>query len=364
MSRDEELVAHLVSYIADSENSGTTSTYLDSIYDYKSNEYESLNLAINKTKFKAIYKKFQYVFDTIKKTFESNNLIFKNTVFKSRPSKVSIVFQVIFIAYYKALIIHNLEVANYRNLAISLKNIYDNHLTALDNNRKWHKDERENLSESVYGVIRKHFKSKSGTDRNLSSWVASLENILNESKTEQVCYDFKIGLHQISDGSGTFNKKTFDKIIKTLCAMTNAKVGDCYVILGVADKESDALIHKEHFKSEYVKYNNFCIVGIDEEAKKYHTSIDNYEKKILQLIDQQPISESFKKIIKSNIVSFTYKKREILLFKASRDLNTNRPERYDGDVYTRNLSHIKKIDRDEEFDFFDIFRQESTYAQT
>ena len=363
MSRDEELISHLVSYIADSENAGTTSTYLDDIYDSSSNEYRSFNLAINKNGYDTIYKRFYYIFDIVKKTFESNNLIFKNLVFSDRPSKVSIVFQVIFIAYYKALIVHNLEVANYKNLAESLDNIFDKHLKALNNKNKWHKSDRESLSEAVYGLIKKHFKPRSGTDRNLSSWVANLENILNESKTEQVCYDFKMGLHQINNGSGTFNQKTFDKIIKTLTAMTNAKVGDCYVILGVADNENAAITHKGHFGSEYIKYNDFCIVGIDEEAKRYHISIENYEKKILQLIDQQPISDSFKRTIKGNVVSFTYKKREILLFKAFRNLSNNKPERYDDNIYTRNLSHLEKIDRDDEFDFFDIFRNESKYSQ-
>ncbi|MFK3991217.1 DUF262 domain-containing protein [Psychrobacter sp. NPDC064578] len=363
MSRDEELVSHLVSYIADSENAGTTSTYLDYIYDSNSDECETLNLAINKTGSETIYRKFHHVFDIVKKTFESNNLIFKNIIFKERPSKVSIVFQVIFIAFYKALIVHNLEVGNYKNLANSLNDVYDKHLKALNNNSKWHKSDRESLSESIYGVIRKHFKPRSGTDRNLSSWVANLENILNESKTEQVCYDFKLGLHQINNGSGDFNQRTFDKIIKTLTAMTNTKVGDCYVILGVADKENDAITHRTHFGSEYIKYNEFCIVGIDGEAKTYHTTIENYEKKILQLIERQPITDTFKKIIKTNLVTFTYNNREILLFKASRGSTNNKPERYDGDIYTRNLSHLEKVTRDDEFDFFDIFRKESSYSQ-
>lgn len=363
MSRDEELVAHLVSYIADSKNAGTTSIYLDLIYNSNSKESQDLSLAINKFGHEALCKTFTYVFEKIKKTFESNNLLFKNVVFNGRPSKVSNVFQVIFIAYYKALITHNLEIANYKNLAKSLDGVFEKHLKALNGDNKWHPSDRENLSEAIYSVIKKSFKPKSGTDRNLSSWVASLENILNESKTEQVCYDFKLGLYQITNGSG-FNQVTFDKIVKTLTAMTNAKAGDCYVILGIADKEKDAIMHKEYFHSQYVKYNEFCIVGIDGEAKEHHKSIENYQKKILQLIEQQPISDSFKRIIKANLVSFTYKDKEIFLFKAFRDLNTDKPERYSNDIYTRNLSHLEKIDRDNEFDFLDIFRKESKLSQT
>lgn len=189
-------------------------------------------------------------------------------VFSDRPNKTPSVFQVVYIAFYKSLIVHNLKVANYKNLCDSLRNIFDMHLRALDVDTKWNSSDREKLSESIFGVIKCHFKPKSGTDRHLSSWVESLENILNESRTEQVCYDFKVGLHKFSDGSGELIEETFNKIIKTLSAMTNSKSGDCFVILGVADKEKDANQHLDFYKSEYVKYNDFCIVGIDAEAKK------------------------------------------------------------------------------------------------
>ncbi|MBE3663128.1 hypothetical protein BOO91_19585 [Vibrio navarrensis] len=360
MSRDEELVAHIVSYIANSKHAVTTSKYLDSIYDSTSEESQSLNIAINKVGYDTVYKQFCFVFDELKKTLESESNIFKELVFKDRPNKTPNVFQVIYIAFYKALIVHNLQVANYLNLRDSLEDVFDMHLKALEADKKWSAADREKLSESIYGVIKKHFKPKSGTDRNLSSWVASLENILNESRTEQVCYDFKMGLHKISDGSGEFGVGTFNKIIKTLTAMTNSKSGDCFVILGVADNENAAKSHKGHYQSEYLKYNDFCIVGIESEAKKYQGSLEKYQRKVLQLIESQPISDKFKQVIKSNLVSFSYYNREILLLKAFR---SDTPERYDGDIYRRNLSHLEKVDRDSEFDFLDSFRRESKCAQ-
>lgn len=360
MSRDEELVAHIVAYIADSDGAKTTSRYLDAIYDSSSEESQSLNLAINKIGYETVYKQFCFVFDELKKTLDSESNIFKDVVFKGRPNKTPNVFQIVYVAFYKALIVHNLQVANYINLRNSLVNIFDMHLKALESEAKWSSSDREKLSESIYGVIKSNFKPKSGTDRNLSSWVQSLENILNESRTEQVCYDFKMGLHKINDGSGIFVNTTFDKIIKTLTAMTNSKSGDCFVILGVADNENAARTHKDHYQSEYIKYNNFCIVGIESEANRYQTSIENYERKVLQLISSQPISDKYKQIIKSNLVTFTYNNREIMLLKAFRSDN---PERYDGDIYRRNLSHLEKVDRDSEFDFLDTFRRESKQAQ-
>lgn len=360
MSRDEELVAHIVSYISDPNNAETTSKYLDSIYEINSITCQSLTSGINKIGYETVYKRFCFVFDELKKTLDSDGFIFKDLVFKDRPNKTPAVFQVVYIAFYKALIVHNLQVANYVNLRKSLTHVFDMHLKALESDRKWSASDREKLSESVYGVIKKDFKPKSGTDRNLSSWVESLENILNESKTEQVCYDFKLGLHKISDGSGDFIEKTFNKIIKTLTAMTNSKSGDCFVVLGVAESEASAIEHREHYNSEHLKYNGFYITGIDSEARKYNESLDNYERNVLNLISKEPISDEFKQIIKSNLVTFTYNNREIMLFKAYR---TIKPERYNGDIYRRNLSHLEKVDRDDEFSFFETFRRESSQAQ-
>lgn len=359
MSRDEELVAHIISYIADSDNAETTSRYLDAIYDSSSRECQSLNLSINKIGYETVYKQFCFVFDELKKTLDSESNIFKDLVFKGKPNKTSNVFQIIYIAFYKSLVVHNLQVANYLNVRDSLLDIFDMHLKALDSDKKWSSSDRETLSESVFGVIKSGFKPKSGIDRSLSSWVESLENILNESRTEQVCYDFKMGLHKISDGSGEFVEKTFGKIIKTLTAMTNSKSGDCFVIVGVAETEESAVLHRRHYQSEFLKYNNFFIVGVESEADKYQGSMEEYERKILRLISSQPISEKFKDVIKSNLVTFTYNNREVMLLKAFR---SERPERYGGDIYKRNLSHIVKVDRDSEFDFLDSFRRESELA--
>lgn len=359
-SRDEELVAQLISYIANPESSQTTSYYLDAIYRDETEESKTLTKKINTKGYETVYKQFCFVFDEVEKTLSNTSLTFSKLVYSSRPVRVSRVFQVIFIAFYKALITSNLKICNYKNLCQSLSGVFDKHLKALDSDRKWDLNDREKFSDSMLGVIKKHFTTRSGSDRNLSSWVESLENILNESKTEQVCYDFKLGLHQISDGSGTYNPKTLSKIIKTLVSMTNTKVGDCYVILGVADDDASAELHKNHYSTEYSKYSGFAITGIDSEAKKYCGSIENFERKVLAQLEKEPISDYFKELIKANVVTFTYGDKEMMLFKAGR---SDKPELYDDTYFKRSISHNDKVTRDGEFDFFELFKRESELAQ-
>jgi len=360
MSRDEELVAHLLSYIADSSSAQTTSHYLDEIYKSKTQEAEQLTKQINKIGRATVLRQFSHVFDELKKTIECSDKTFKDLVFKSKPNKITQVYQVIFIAIYKAIIQCNLKVANYQNLRNSLEHIFDAHLTSLNSEQKWTSREREDLSSAVLGIIKKHFSPKTGIDRNLSGWVENLENILNESKTEQVCYDFKMGFCQITGTETPFLPKIVSKITKTLTAMTNTKPGECYVVVGVADKESDAQMHDKHFGSKSVKYKDFFITGVDEEAKKYYKSLSELEQKVVQQLDKELISDEFKAQIKANLVTFSYEGKEIFLFKASRG---SEPAMYDKKFYTRTLSHIEEIESSKYFTFFKIFERDSSLAQ-
>lgn len=361
MSRDEELVAHLISYMASPESAQTTAHYLDQIYVAGSPESDDLARQINKHNKETIVKQFCFVFEELRKVVECNNGRFKGLVFKNRPNKVTQVYQVIFLAIFEGLISRNLKIANYQNLHESLDGIFDAHLTSLNSEEKWTARERNNLAKSIYGVISKHFSPKVGSDPHLSGWVASLENILNESKTEQACYDFKMGFAQISGVTNPFLPKIVSKIVKTLTAMTNSKPGECYVIVGVADSESDAKAHDAYYNSQSIKYKDFYITGIDGEAAKYHKSIGELEQKVVQQIDNEPIDNELKQKIKSELVAFSYQNKQILLFKAARG---DQPALYDGKYYKRTMSHVEEIDRKGEFGFFKLFERDSQLAQT
>lgn len=360
MSRDEELVAHLISCMANPDAAQTTAHYLDKIYIANSPEAEVLAKQINKYNKDILLEQFCFVFENLKKAIECNDGRFKELVFKAKPNKVTQVYQVLFLAFYEALVTRNLKIANYQNLHDSLRGIFDAHLKALNSEEQWTANERRDLSKSIYGVISKNFMPKVGSDPHLGGWVASLENILNESKTEQVCYDFKMGFAQITGAEKPFLPGVVSKIVKTLTAMTNSKPGECYVIVGVADNESDAKAHEIHYSSQSTKYKDFYITGIDKEAIKYHRSIGELEQKIIQHIGNEPIDDEFKSKIKSELVTFSYQDKQIFLFKATRG---NQPTLYDGKYYKRSISHIEAVDRKDEFDFFKLFERDSQRSQ-
>ena len=361
MSRDEELIAHLIACMAAPETAQTTAHYLDKIYRADSNESEDLAKQINKHNKSVLIKQFCFVFEELKKAIEFNDGEFKSIVFKGQPNKVTQVYQIIFMAMHEALITRNLKVANYQNLQSSFVGIYESHLRALGSEEQWTASDRRNLSKAVFGVISKNFMPKTGSDQHLAGWVASLENTLNTSKTEQVCYDFKMGFAQITGTEKPFSPGVVSKIIKTLIAMTNTKPGECFVIIGVAESEADAAKHTAHYGAPAIKYSDFYITGIDQEAIKYHGSLNKLEQKVVQHIENEPIEDEVKSKIKAELVSFSYQNKQVMQFKLTRG---DSPVLYDQKYFKRTMSHLEEIERKDELNFLKQFERESQLAQT
>ncbi|HEF8786845.1 TPA: DUF262 domain-containing protein, partial [Providencia alcalifaciens] len=122
------------------------------------------------------------------------------------------------------------------------------------------------LIRATIGLIDNNFSSSRNKQFEPGGWVKSLENIINESKSEQQSYDYKAGLVTTSPLKKELNKKLIDKILKTLTAMTNSTTGECLVIVGVAEHEDGAKAHRDAFNKSYIKYSNVFIVGVDDEA--------------------------------------------------------------------------------------------------
>ena len=360
MSRDEELIAHLIACMAAPDTAQTTAHYLDKIYRSDSAESEDLAKQINKHNKGILIKQFCFVFEELKKAIEFDGAEFKNIVFKGQPNKVTQVYQILFMAMYEALIARNLRVANYQNLQSSITGVYESHLRALSSEEQWTATDRRNLSKAIFGLISKNFTPKAGSDQNLAGWVASLENTLNTSKTEQVCYDFKMGFAQITGAEKPFLPAVVSKIVKTLTAMTNTKPGECFVIVGVAEREADALAHAAHYGEHAIKYSDFYITGIDQEAAKYHVSLSKLEQKIVQHIENEPIEAELKSKIKAELVSFSYQNKQVMQFKLTRG---DSPALYDQKYFKRTMSHLEEVERKEELNFLKQFERDSQLAQ-
>ncbi|MCR4157303.1 DUF262 domain-containing protein [Kerstersia gyiorum] len=356
-SRDEEVVAHILLNILIRDDAQTSSRFLDDVYSDGSDPARVANDAVLKYGAEIVYKHFCFVFDELRKTINEfgNNLA--THLYTDEPKKLQHAYQVLYLSFFDFLIQQNRKIQNYRTLAQALRGVATNCMGELNSDNKWQQRHRAQMIRAVSGVMAEHFITREGMDPTALSWVENLENILNQSRTENVCYDFKIGLHSLSH-KNDFNRALLSKIIRTLTAMCNSHTGDNYVILGVAENGQDAHRHNQTYDSRAKKYDDFYITGVGAEAAKFHGGLDQYQQLLQQCIDKEPVNEDVKRHIQRNVVFIKYYEKDVVLLKLSRGKN---PMRYDGKMYVRKMANTDPtpIDPDDEFAFFDEFREQS-----
>jgi hypothetical protein len=352
-SRDEELVAHVILHILLGDNSQTSSRFLDDVYTDGTVTCENVNDAVVKHNSDILYKQFCFVFDELAKVINEFPIEYHRYLYVNEPNKVQNSYQVLFIAFYELLLKQNKQIQNYRSLANLLKGIASQCMGALNGHYKWLPRDRSKMIKAVCGVISSQFIPREGLDPTKISWIENLENILTQSKTENVCYDFKIGLHSLG-GKDSFNEALVSKIVKTLIAMSNSHAGNNYIILGVADKKQDADQHQNKYSVEPKFFGNFYITGIGDEARRYHRNIDAYQQNLQQCLENQPIDDATKRLIQRNVVFFSYYDKDLVLMTIIRG---DSPIKYDGRIYVRKIANTdpEPIESSKEFEFYKEF---------
>lgn len=356
-SRDEEVVAHILLHILLKDKAHTSSKFLDEVYSEGTDAAKIANDAVLKHGAEFIYKQFCFVFDEIRLTITNFNDNLAEHLYSGETHKVQQAYQVLYLAFFEQLMRNNKKIQNYKSLAASLKGIASNCMGKLSSENKWMSRDRIQMINSVCGVVASQFIQREGMDPTAQSWVENLENILNQSRTENVCYDFKIGLHALNN-SGELNNGLLSKIIRTMTAMSNSHTGDSYIILGVADNGEDANRHNQTYDSRARKYEHFYVTGIGAEALKHHKTLDAYQQHLQQLIDQEPIVDEVKRMIQRNVIFIKYYDKDVVIMKITRG---KQPARYDGKIYIRKIANTDPtpIPVDQEFGFFEEFIQQS-----
>lgn len=357
-SRDEELVAHVLLHTLLGKESQTSSTFLDEVYQENTDASVKVNDAILKFGIDTLYKHFCFVFDELNKVINEFPKPYHEHLYKGSPSKVQGSYQVLLIAFYELLLRKNKKIQNYRELAGMLRGVASDCMGALKADYKWLARDREQMVKAVCGVIDSKFVAREGLDPTSQSWVENLENILNQSKTENVCYDFKIGFYPLV-GSNNYNNKLVSKVVKTLTAMANSHAGENYVIVGVADCKDDAVKHEAKYGSQPKTYSDFFVTGVGDEARVNNGDIDSYQQKLQQTIDLEPIAEKTKRLIQRNVIFFRYYDKDVVMLKIIRSQS---PIKYDGRIYVRKLANTdpEPIQQEHEFEFFREFIEQTS----
>lgn len=345
-SRDEEIIADIVAWVAMDRGIRSSSDILNQLYGYNDNESEAslasaLEIQIQKINEDILTTNVQFVLDKLIEIINNSGKTFNSLLFENQQAKISRYFQIVFLSLYKLLVEENSEVINEKELISHLNKAGDRTIKLAAGGGKWSAKEKQTQSDALYGVIRSCFAKKTENDPARSQWITRFENILMQSSTEQVLYDFKVGLHSLVPTESKLNQDAFSKIIKTLTAMANTLPQSTgYCLLGVADNKETSEKYKEIYSSDCVKYANFFVTGVNSEAKKYHGDIDKYFTKIAQLVAQEPLSDRDKDNILRNILNVNYFDKTVIILRIE---SGDTPSVYDGKYYVRHGSNLSEV---------------------
>ena len=359
-SRDEEIIADIVAWVAMDKGIRSSSDILNQLYGYNDSESEqslasTLEIQIQKINEDLLITNVQLVLDKLIEIINKSGKTFNSLLFENQQAKISRYFQIVFLSFYQILVEENSEVINEKLLISHLNKAGDKTIRLAAGGGIWSAKEKQTQLDALCGVIRSCFAKKAENDPARNQWITRFENILMQSSTEQALYDFKVGLHSLIATGSTLDQDTFSKIIKTLTAMANTFPGSTgYCLLGVADKKETSEKYKEIYGSDSVSYSNFFVTGINSEAEKYHGDIDKYFTKITQLVDKEPLSDRDKNNISRNIFTVKYFDKTVIILKIeSGDI----PSVYGGKYYERHGSNNDEVKPENFSELFSRFHQ-------
>lgn len=350
-SRDEELVAHILSSMLIDPRPSATAKNLDGFYGLDNRENETIEKQINKYGEQACIDTFQAVFEELKRTFDVAGKSFHKVLFKKETTYINRSFHIVFLAFYDLLVKEELKITDYNKLTAKLDGVGDQLLTP--NIEELNLSEpREIAVNALKGVIREFTTKRDQNDPALNNGVTKLENILSGIITEGTNVDFKIGLHRL-DTKGDFDKNALEKVIKSLTAMANLGKGSVgYVILGIADDKEDSLRHESYYKTKSKQYKEFYITGIQKEIEKYPKA-ESYRELIENTIRNSAISPSlYKDQLLRNIDCFNYYDKTILILKIETD---KEPCKFKEKYYERLGTQTTEIPEDKVFNLWKRF---------
>lgn len=313
-SRDEEMVAHLLSAILLNPRPAATARNLDKFYFSDEVQNKVLDTKIKKLGNDYIIMTFEAVFSEFRKTFESTRSSFYRILFHNEAKYVNRVFQAVFLAFYDLLVNEQKVIRDYVKLAKAFEGIGDRYFEKNADTLKLSKP-REEAIKIIKGICKDHFVKRTENDPVLNNGVIKLENLLSASSTENTSYDFKIGVHTLG-GDNSFDNNCFSKILRTLTAIVNAGKGSIgYVVIGVADSKRD----KEKFETFYslkaVQYKDFYVTGVDGELRKYSNNEDYRRHLETQIKNSNITPSSYKDQILRNMDFFKYYDKSMIIFK-------------------------------------------------
>lgn len=338
VSRDEELIAWILSYIILGKDIAPSSQALNRLYRYDQFDKDGSTQAavvesrISELGEENIIKCFCRTFSVLLDALHEARKDFSTLIFtKDEPEGLVRTFQVVFLAFYEIVIKEHKMVSDKSGLIKSLDGIGKQVLKGIGS-ALWNADTRYNKIQAIKGVISPYFKKAKGEDVANDNWVLEVDNILRLSAIEGSQYDFKAGIHNLHDGK--LSVELIKRFVRILTAAVNkGPETSGYIIVGICESERTLKEYQNFYgstKGTQFPDSDFFITGIDEETKKFYDgNIDKYQNEVITVIKKEPIEEDVKHYILTHIRFPRYYDATLMVLELK---STTMPATY-GDAY-------------------------------
>lgn len=343
-SKDEEIIAHIYIYLLTKGNYSSSYTNLERAYKDNTNLKIQLDSIIDSN------EKITYWMEIFAKTISILESAFKTSTFSEKLFNRNIVYNkdyafiIIFCAICN-LILDGMALSDICKFYNSLNELGNNELQeiTLTSKSKWNKNIRNKLVARVQNVLKPCFIYIPKSDKNYEEWNIKMLNFLEYAEVEEQMYEFKAGITNFK--TDKFNENIIPKIVETLVAMVNTQPNkEGYVLLGIPDKKSDVNFISSKLNTNIVQCKNYAIIGIKDEANKYYRGVDNYLTKIKNIIENEPIPNSFKNEILTRCHPIEYKDKLLYMFVCK----SADPVYYDKKLFVRYGSNNHEVENGSE----------------
>lgn len=351
ISRDEEIIAHLLAYMIVGRDYCPSKKSLDDLYlndtvTLMGGKQRDISSSLQE-KEDYIHNNFLAVFNELRSLFEMFQLDFRKLIYKKDDgSRCFRSFQIVYLALYELLVINSMKIANAELLVDSLKGIGGIFQGISD--KHWNAQDRNRSIDQMIGGIQKAFEKKVGEDIATDNWRFQFENIMTKARAEASQFDFKMGFHDLDDGK--MNQSLVLKCVEILTAEVNkGPQTKGYVLVGITEgiESLKAFKRKYGISTEYSPYSTtpFYITGLNDEIKTYYgDDVDSFLREIKTIIGKSPIEEQYKSYILTHLKLIRYNEKLILVFELQSD---NKPIAYNKDFYERRINDTDKADNGE-----------------
>lgn len=230
-----------------------------------------------------IANRFMQVLERIGKIFDEmpNGVQFKKHIGTKGNNPVPRYFEAVFMAVYRLMFCDKKDLSDASLAATFLKDAKPFE-DMPSGGGEWPGGKKDRVINALREAMKKAFDipfSEEHPSRSVNVRMGSSDfsNIVNDMLIESSGRDVKQGFLSLKNGKRSFNDGCFDKIIRTLTAISNthpSKGG--HVIVGIADGQSDADRVVELDEIEVKEYRQFKIVGVEREAAILNYDLEGY----------------------------------------------------------------------------------------